>query len=182
MAGANATTKATVLLRIGKLLEARIPDFANRIFVVVEDKIPETVQSNEVLTVQITGGNFDYGAMVGGGSNVVHYQGTVRVGVWSTSRTDRPGVAVGMLTSSGRGLLRLQTKILKALTGSYLQEAECGGDGYTPNLIECMKPASDSQPQSAGKGGAGSEQATLAVDFSIDFKWDLDGDVDGEPG
>lgn len=181
MGAANATTKAETLIRIGKLLEYNIPEFANRIFVVIEDKIPETMQNNEVITVMITGGQFDHGAMVGGSSNVVHYAGTLRIAVWSTSRTDRPGVALGMLTSSGRGLLRLETKILKALTGSYLQETAIGEDGFTPNLIDSMKPLSDSQPQSAGKGGAGSEQATMAMDFSIDFKWDLNGDVDGEP-
>jgi len=89
-----------------------------------------------------------------------------------------------MLTLSGRGLLRLQTKILKALTGSYLQELEAGGDGYTPCLIDCIKPMSDTQPQSAGKGegkGATVQKATLAVDFSVDFKWNLEGDSDNEP-
>jgi hypothetical protein len=181
MPGVDSTTKAEVLLRAAKLLESRIPDFANRIHIVIDDEIPQSAQNNEILTVMITGGNFDNGAMTGGGSSVVLYSGTLRVAVWSYNRTDRPGVAIGMLTASGRGLLRLQTKIIKALTGSYLQETQAGGNGYTPQLTDCMKPLSDSQPQSAGKDGAAAQKATLAIDFSVDFKWNLDGDIDGEP-
>lgn len=182
MPGANSTTKAEVLLRAAKLLEFKLPDFSRRIHVVVEDDIPQSLQNNSVLTVQIVGGSFDYGAMTGGGANVVPYQGTLRVAIWSSNRTDRAGTGVSMLTSSGRGLLRLETKIIKALVGSYLQEAEAGGDGFTPNLIDCIKPLSDTQAQSAVKGeGSSSQKATLAVDFQVDFKWDLDGDIDGEP-
>lgn len=181
MPGANATTKAEVLIRAARLLESRLPEYANRIFIVIDDDIPQSMQSNSVLTVQITGGQFNYAAMAGGGSNVVAYQGTLRVAIWSSNRTDRAGEGVSMLTSSGRGLLRLQTKILKALTGSYLQELAAGGNSYLPNLTDCMKPISDTQPQSAGKDGAGGQKATLAVDFSVDFKWNLDGDTDEEP-
>ena len=68
--GVNATTKAEVLIRAAMLLEARLPDFANRVFVVVDDVIPKSMQNNSVLTVQITGGHFDNGAMTGGGSFV----------------------------------------------------------------------------------------------------------------
>jgi hypothetical protein len=163
-------------------LQSKIPDHANRIFIVIEDDIPPSMQNNSVLTVQITGGQFDHGAMVGGGSNVVHYSGTLRVAIWSSNRTDRAGSGESMLTSSGRGLLRLETKIIKAMVGSYLQEIESGGDGFTPNLIDCIKPLSDTQAQSAEKGSATTTQkATLAVDFQVDFKWDLDGDLDNEP-
>jgi hypothetical protein len=178
MGAANSTTKSEVLIRAAKLLEAKLPAFACRIFPVIDDDIPQSLQNNEVLTVQVTGGQFDYGAMVGGSSSVVHYQGTLRVLVWSSNRVDRPGVSLGMLTLPGRGLFILETKIIKALTGSYLQEVEAGGDGFTPNLIDSIKPLSDTQPQSAGeKGTAGAGQkASLAIDFSVDFKWDLDGD------
>jgi hypothetical protein len=182
MPGANSTTKAEVLLRAAKLLEFKIPDFANRIHIVIEDDIPQSLQNNSVLTVQITGGQFDHGAMVGGGSNVVLYSGTLRIAIWSSNRTDRAGTGVSMLTSSGRGLLRLETKIIKALVGSYLQEVEAGGDGFTPNLIDCIKPLNDTQAQSAEKAsGTTIQKGTLAVDFQVDFKWDLDGDLDNEP-
>lgn len=181
MPGANSTTKAEVLLRVSKLLEFKLPDFANRIHVVIDDDIPQSLQNNSVLTVQIVGGTFDYGAMTGGGANVIPYQGTLRIAIWSSNRTDRAGVGKSMLTSSGRGLLRLETKIIKALVGSYLQETQAGGDGHTPNLIDCIKPMTDTQAQSAGEGGAKAQKATMAVDFSVDFKWDLDGDIDGEP-
>jgi hypothetical protein len=181
MPGANSTTKAEVLIRAGRLLESRLPDYANRIFIVIDDDIPQSMQANSVLTVQITGGQFNHAAMSGGGSNVVPYQGTLRVAIWSSNRTDRAGEGISMLTSSGRGLLRLQTKVIKALVGSYLQEVEAGGDGHTPNLIDCIKPLSDTQPQSAGKDGTNAQKATLAVDFSIDFKWNLNGDTDEEP-
>jgi hypothetical protein len=181
MPGANATTKAEVLIRAARLLESKLPEFANRIFVVIDDDIPQSMQGNSVLTVQITGGSFDHGAMAGSGSNVVLYQGTLRIAIWANNRTDRLGEGISMLTSSGRGLLRMQTKIIKAMVGSYLQEAAAGGDGFTPNLTDSIKPLSDTQAQSAGKEGAAQQKATLAVDFSVDFKWDLDGDIDGEP-
>lgn len=181
MPGANSTTKAEVLLRASKLLAFKIPEYSNRIQIVIDDDIPQSMQNNSVLTVQITGGTFDHGAMAGGGSNVVLYQGTLRIAIWSSNRTDRAGSGESMLTSSGRGLLRLETKIIKALVGSYLQEIEAGGDGHTPNLIDCIKPLSDTQAQSAGKEGPTAQKATMAVDFSVDFKWDLDGDIDNEP-
>ena len=181
MPGANPTTKAEVLIRAARLLEAKIPEYAKRVFVVIEDEIPQSMQANSILTVQITGGQFDHGAMVGGSSNVVLYQGTLRVAIWANNRTDRAGEGISMLTASGRGLLRLETKIIKALVGSYLQEEEAGGDGFTPNLVDSIKPVTDTQAQSAGKEGAAQQKATLAVDFSADFEWDLDGDTDGEP-
>lgn len=177
---ADSTTKAEVLLRVARLLEFRLPEFANRIHIVIEDDIPQSLQSNEVLTVQIVGGTFDDGVLTGGGSAVVLYQGTLRIAIWSSNRTDQKGLASSMLTSSGRGLLRLETKILRALTGSYLVEPEAGGNGYSEGLTDCIKPLSDSQPQSAGKDGGRAQKATLAIDFGIDFKWDLDGDIDGE--
>ena len=70
MAGADPTTKAEVLIRVGKLLEFKLPDFANRIFVVIDDEIPPSMQNHDVLTVQITGGSFDHGALTGGGAAV----------------------------------------------------------------------------------------------------------------
>ncbi len=181
MPGANSTTKAEVLLRASKLLAFKIPEYSNRIQIVIDDDIPQSMQNNSVLTVQITGGTFDHGALTGGSENVIHYQGTLRIAIWSSNRTDRAGSGESMLTSSGRGLLRLETKIIKALVGSYLQEIEAGGDGHTPNLIDCIKPLSDTQAQSAGKEGPTAQKATMAVDFSVDFKWDLDGDIDNEP-
>ncbi len=181
MAGANSTTKAEVLIRAAKLLEFKLPEFAGRIFPVIEDTVPQSLQNNEIITLQVTGGTFDHGAMAGGSSAVVQYQGTLRALIWSSNRVDRPGVSTGMLTLSGRGLFRIQTKIIKALTGSYLQETECGGDGFTLNLIDSIKPISDSQPQTAGEGQSGGQKATLSIDFSVDFKWNLDGDTDGEP-
>ena len=179
--GVNATTKAEVLIRAAMLLEARLPDFANRVFVVVDDVIPKSMQNNSVLTVQITGGHFNNGAMTGGGSNVVLYAGTLRVAIWSSNRTDRAGAGVSMLTASGRGLLRLETKIIKALVGSYLHEEAAGNDGFTPILIDAIKPLTDTQAQSAEKESGTAQKATLAVDFQVDFKWNLDGDLDNEP-
>jgi hypothetical protein len=58
MPGVDKVTKAEVLLRASKLLESRLPEFANRIHIVIEDDIPQTLQNNEVLTVQLTGGRF----------------------------------------------------------------------------------------------------------------------------
>ena len=179
MPGADSTTKAEVLLRASQLLEARLPEFANRIHIIIDDDIPQSLQSNEVLTVQIVGGQFDHGAQVGSPSTLL-YQGTLRVGIWSHNRADRNGTSKAMLTLSGRGLLRLETKILKALIGSYLQESEAGGNGYTPLLTDSIKALNDTQPQSAERE-SGSVKATLAVDFGVDFHWDLNGDTDEEP-
>jgi hypothetical protein len=179
MPTALSTTKAEVLLRASQLLEAKIPEFANRIHIVIDDEIPVSLQSNEILTVQIVGGQFDHGVQVGSPSTLL-YQGTLRVSVWSHNRSDRQGTSRSMLTLSGRGLLRLETKILKALIGSYLQEADAGGNGFTPLLTDSIKALNDTQPQSAERDGS-SVKATLSVDFGVDFHWDLNGDVDGEP-
>jgi hypothetical protein len=80
MPGGLHTTKAEVLIRATALLQARLPEFGDRIYIVVEDVIPASLQGGELLTVQITGGNFDTNAMMG---NVVPYEGFLRVILWN---------------------------------------------------------------------------------------------------
>jgi hypothetical protein len=174
MPGLDKVTKAEVLLRASRLLESRLPDFTNRIHIVIEDTVPQTLQNNQVLTIQLTGGQF----RAGGGNNVsLPYEGVLRICIWSMSQLDQPGTGQAALTSSGRGLLRLQTKILKAFWGSYLHEAEAGGDGYTPILTDVLRPVSDAQAQMTKDKPAA---ATSCLDFAIDFVWDVDGDLDSE--
>jgi hypothetical protein len=174
MPGVDKVTKAEVLLRASKLLESKLPEFANRIHIVIEDDIPQTLQNNEVLTVQLTGGRFP---VFGGNNSSLPYEGVLRVCIWSQNQVDQPGVAEAALTLSGRGLLRVQTKILKAFFGSYLQEEEAGGDGFTPILTNMLGPVSDTQAQMTKAKPAA---ATSCIDFGIDFVWDLDGDLDSE--
>jgi len=174
MPALDKITKAEVLLRASKLLASRLPEFAERIHIVIEDEIPQTLQNNQVLTIQLTGGHF---SAMGGNNSSLPYSGTLRVCLWSQTQVDQPGVAQSALTLSGRGLLRIQTKIIKAFFGSYLSESEAGGDGFSPVLTDQLRPVSDSQAQATKAKPAAS---TLCVDFAIDFVWDLDGDLDSE--
>jgi hypothetical protein len=176
MPGVLPTDKATVLLRAENLLSAKIAPWSDQVIVVADDFIPD-VRPKVCLTLSMPGGNFDWSAQTGGGEDSVHYHGTIRVSIWATNRTDRNGHDKNTLTADDAGLFRIWKRILKAFTGSYLDETETGGTGMI--LISPLTPQSDTTAQkmteesTGGSSHSANSRATMAIDFSADFKVDL---------
>jgi len=138
-------------------------------------ELPPNIADRDILTVSIAGGSFDYAAQAGGGQFNVPYQGTLRVSLWHTCRTDRQGVDKDALLDDKVGLFVLETDILRALLGTLLP-----GDGtYDPILSQCLYAVSDSEAYRAadsvfGKTPSGDmAQAVLTVNFGVDFHWDM---------
>lgn len=173
----SPTNKAEVILRARNLLAARMDDLSDQVVIVAEDDLPQT-RPQTCITVSMPGGSFDYAKQVGGGREGVHYQGTLRVSIWSMTRTDRNGHDVDALTADDSGLFQIWLKILKALVDSQLDEPETGGNG-SAILTTCMYAISDTSPSrtnedaTGGKLHGANSRATMSIDFGAEFKVDL---------
>lgn len=171
------TTKREVLQRALKLLEDSNCKYKNRVFVMAGNELPPNIKDHDLLTVSLTGGQFSYGEQVGGGEHVVPYQGTLRVSLWHTCRTDRQGTDNDVVLATGVGLFDLQLDVLKALLGSLLP----GSPGtleeplYDPILTQCLYAISDTEVSRSSDGVFGKTpsgdmaQAILSTDFGVDF-------------
>lgn len=141
------------------------------------NELPPNIKDHDLLTVSLTGGQFAYGEQAGGGEHVVPYQGTLRVSLWHTCRTDRQGTDHDVVLATGAGLFDLQLDLLRALLGSLLP----GPPGtteeplYDPILTQCLYAISDTEASRSSDGVFGKTptgdmaQAVLSTDFGIDF-------------
>lgn len=169
------TTKKEVLQRAKVLLESSNARYLSRVFVMAGSELPPNITDRDILTVSIAGGNFSYGEQAGGAQFAVPYQGTLRVSLWHTCRTDRQGVDQDALLACKDGLFLLETDILRSLIGSLLP----GTDNDDPILTQCLYAVSDtesfrSQDGVFGKAPSGDmAQAALTVNFGVDFYWDM---------
>lgn len=176
MAGVTPTDKATVLLRAENLLKARLSQWSENVIIVADDDVPQS-RPKVCLTLSMAGGQFDYSTQQGGGANSVHYQGTLNVSIWAINRTDRNGHDKQALTHDDTGLFRIWRKVLKALVGSYLNEAETGGSGII--LANAIYAVSDTSAQRMSEEATGGSQhgansrATMTLSFGVDFEVDL---------
>ena len=174
----RTTTKREVLQRSRDLLESSLPTYKSRIFVMASgEDLPANLKDHDVLTISIAGGSFAYGEQSGAGENVVPYQGTLKVRLWKTSRTDRQGADEEALLSEGFGVYDLERDILRAMLGSQLP----GVDGsYDPILTQACYGIDDSEAERTADGAFGSKprgdmsQLALTVSFGVDFHWNLE--------
>jgi hypothetical protein len=177
MACIRKTTKREVLQRALKLLEDCNCKYKNRVFVMAGNELPPNIKDHDLLTVSLTGGQFAYGEQVGGGEHVVPYQGTLRVSLWHTCRTDRQGTDRDVVLATGAGLFDLQLDLLRALLGSLLPGPPGTTDEplYDPILTQCLYAISDTEASRSSDGVFGKiptgdmAQAVLSTDFGIDF-------------
>ncbi len=172
----RTTTKREVLQRSKDLLESSLPRFKSRIFVMASgEDLPTNLRDQEVLTISIAGGSFDYSAQTGAGQNVVPYQGTLKVKLWKTSRTDRQGSDEGALLDTD-GVFDLERDILRAMLGSQLPGLE---GSYDPILTQACYAVDDSEPERTSDGAFGNNprgdmsQVVLVMTFGVDFHWNL---------
>jgi hypothetical protein len=176
MPAVQPTDKAEIVIRASKLLSARMQPLSDQVFVVTNDLVPPT-RPNTCLTVSMPGGQFDYGKQIGGGVDSLHYQGTLRVTVWTMLRLDQNGHDLQALVHENVGLFRIWKRILKAFLGSYLDESDTGGSGMI--LTTAMYAMSDTSAEKMDEEATGSRghvsnaRATMALDFGAEFKVDL---------
>jgi len=178
MPGVKRTTKATVLKRFRQLLEGADSRFAHRTFIRADStEAPDNQRDREFLTVEITGGDFDWAAQAASGQMVVPYQGAARVVIWQVNRRDRSGNDDSLLLSEPSGLFFLEQKILARMTGSYL-EVEDGIEGDCI-LTQAIHPLSDSSAvREENEAFGGSDRSShcrgiMSIVFGVDFHWDL---------
>jgi hypothetical protein len=175
MGAIRATTKREVLQRSASLLETANAKYKHRVFVMAGAELPPNIKDHDLLTVSIAGGTFAYAEQAGGGQHVVPYQGTLRVSLWHTSRTDRQGTDSDALLEPNNGLFKLQVDICRALLGSLLP----GTVAYDPILTQCLYGVSDTEASRSSDGvfgnapGGTTAQAIISTDFGVDFQWDL---------
>ncbi|MCP4783358.1 MAG: hypothetical protein GY903_01120 [Fuerstiella sp.] len=164
------TTKIEVAERFERLLKSKLPDFESRIYWVIDDRPPAgAIRDVELVTFCFTGGHFDHPNQVG---NVLEYEGTIHVRVWSTNYSDQDGEDRELLVAEPHGLYRVQNKVL-LMFDNYLDD----GNATDPILIEGMKVLSDAASKETvdddiGDGFCG----VLSVDFAVNFGWDLTAD------
>jgi hypothetical protein len=177
---ATRTNKRDVLIRFRDLLKKTDGNrFENRTFIRVHGEVvPENQRDREFLTVQPTGGPFDYAALAASGQFVVPYQGTFRVLLWKMDRKDRTGSDSALLLD-GDGMFDTEHKILKQMTGSYLPDPDDENGVDDCLLTQALYPISDSDvardaDEVMDDHHSGSNcRAVLSIDFGVDFHWDL---------
>lgn len=175
MGAIRHTTKREVLQRVASLLETSHALYKSRVFVMCGNDLPPNIKDHDLLTVSIAGGEFSYREQQGAGQHVVPYQGTLRVSLWHTCRTDRQGVDKDALLADNTGLFRLQAYVLRTLLGNYLQ----GDEAYDPILTQALYAVSDTEASRNADGVFGKTpsgdmaQAVLTINFGTDFHWDL---------
>lgn len=171
----RATTKREVLQRAVILLENSNALYRSRVYVMAGSILPSNIKDQDLLTVSFAGGTFSYAEQAGAGQFCVPYQGTMRVSLWHTCRTDRNGTDKDALLADQNGLFSLETNILRSLLGSLLPGPT---DAFDPILTQCIYAVSDTEASRNdgvfGQTGTGDmAKAILTVDFGVDFYWDM---------
>jgi hypothetical protein len=163
------TTQSTVLERVvARIIEAVPPLNATTCFLSLDPEPDQRLSQNLFCTVSPMGGEFDQGALAGGGFHTPFENSGVIVSVWSAMALDRPEHAAKVLNDATRGLLRIKRKLLRALTGHDLLDAD--GNGI---LIDLMAPLQAQHP----RAGSSHEKLTgFSLTFSTNFEWDLSDD------
>ena len=175
--GSKLTNKGEVLIAVKARLIASV-SYLNDVTCVIsmDPEPPENYDKNQFVTISMPGGNFDLDTQIGAGDQEpLFYSGHTAVTIWSkVSRLDRKQQDEQGLLEATRGLFRMETEILKALAGHWLQ------DDTTPDtlplLTSAMFAVSDSDPRSGWLEGRSSglrNLGDLQMLFSTNFVWDI---------
>jgi hypothetical protein len=117
------------------------------------------------LTVSPGNGHYDVGMQNGGGRDQLMEQSSVSVTAYTKIRLDAADRATKLLHEVHRGVLPLKKKILDALVGVDLEDAE--GNTFLRQPLYAMQSWAPRYNQDSGI-------AAIAVAFGTDFDWDLD--------
>lgn len=170
------TTKQEVFKRILDLLRKGLPDYANRIYLVAGQDMPDNVRDKDFLVVRAGGGQFNRRIMEASGPVVVPYEGSCTVEVWKNNRQDRNGTSEHILLSDQAGLFEVEQAILSCMSGTYLASVDKPFEGL---LTTAMFPLDDSEPQRQQdevweeNGNKTASRAVLGITFNVAFMWQL---------
>lgn len=160
----RASTKTEVLdAVVARLIDQVSGLNSSTCFISCHDDPPEGARHDYYVLVTPLGGRFDDSAQSGGGSDGIHYEGTIAVRVFARTKLDRVGHADSMLTDSSRGLFKLEHEIVKALAGHDLQNP--GGDSLLSRYLWVVSDDSPRYREATKRGD-------LEIQFGVDFLWD----------
>lgn len=163
----TTTTQDEVLDRVVARLIDRIGGRLNpaNCYQTVEP-YPDHPDLAHVLFCQVSPGpgEFDQGALAGGGANTPFELAQTWVTVYNRVRLDPTNRAESILKEAARGLLILKRQVLEALTGHHLTNAN-----GVPILINYMVPRQATQPALNPED----KVAYVSIAFQTDFEWNL---------
>ena len=168
----RATTKAEVAERFACLLKKTVPDFDDRLYWVIGNRPPaDAILDQELITFCFVGGQYDYGAQVGG---VLPYQGTIRISLWAWNYSDESGSDRELLLADATGLYRIQGQLLK-IFDNCLEDDDSEQPDKDALLTEGIKVLSDDEQleTSFDDDGDSKVNGLLSMSFGVDFLWDL---------
>jgi len=170
------TTKLEVAKRFECELKRLLPQFEDRIYLVLDDSLPaHAIADQELITWMLEPAPFEYATQAGGGHNSIRYQGTAVVRIWRSDYTDEAGTSREMCMGERNGLFQLEGQLLQ------LVDSTLDDDPFDASKTECdpiltngIKALSDGleKPQSY-EGLQEGFIAALTVQFSLDFHWRL---------
>lgn len=176
MASISHTTKREVLQRIKARLQDRLPEYRDRVFIVIGNDLPMNIRDKTFLIIRPLGGSFNWSQMQAAGSVVAAYEGTVAIEVWKEHRLDRQGLSESVLVDDN-GLLDLEQQIVSGLIGTLLPTTD---DPYGGILTAELMPVSDGDPmRNHDETFGGGEPSTIgcrciqSISFATNFMWDL---------
>lgn len=105
--------------------------------------------------------NFDQGHITGAGKNALHTMGLISVTLHSHFQGDQAGRDVAWLTNATRGILRLVTKVLDALSNYDLTDVN--GNEL---LSEPLRPTGMAIPPKDKR-----EKGWITLAFNVEFDW-----------
>lgn len=110
---------------------------------------------------------FDPGHITGAGKNALHVKGSLKVTIHHTSQQDQAGRDTVYLTNRTRGVMRLVTKVLDALTNHDL-----ANEDEQPLLSEPMQPTTLHIPPKDER-----RKGFVTIEFSCEFDWHVTAEV-----
>lgn len=161
----RATTKTEVSERIVARLIDQVADFGTaNCFISVDDDPDIGSQHNIYCAVTPMGGRFSDADQAGAGSEVIFYEGTVAIRIYSRMKLDRNGYSAAMLNEVSRGLFTLEHQVVKALAGHDLLDGS--GNEILSRYLWVVSDTEPTHERVLDKGD-------LTLQFGTDFLWDF---------
>lgn len=158
-----ATTLEPVLLRILDRLIDQIRE-ANKVNTYLSTLPNELFPNPSEYMFEVSPGeqwSFDPGHMTGAGKNALHAVGSVKITIHHTGQLDQAGRDTEYLTGSVRGVMRLVTKVLDALSNHELADSD-----ERPLLSQPLQPKAMYIPPKDDR-----RKGFVTIEFSCEFDW-----------
>lgn len=160
-----ATTLDAILLRVIPHLIAQVPDA--KIGNTYLSTIPNELFPNPAeFMFEISPSEswtFEQGHITGAGKDALHAVGNILVTIHSAVQLDQVGRDAEYLTNQARGILRLVTLVLDAMSNHDLLNAD-----DEPMLSQPMRPVRLHIPAKDDR-----RKGFVTIEFEIEFDWDM---------